>query len=65
MRNTAIRSASVLVPSFSYWQAYAAYAARKGRQLRTDNKVKIKKRFTDANITQEASAFGQEDIPMP
>jgi hypothetical protein len=61
MRNTAKHLASVLVPSFSCWQAFVAFVAHatgKDHQLYTDNKAKIKKRFTDANITQEASAFG-------
>lgn len=58
MCNTSLRSASVLVPSFSCEQAYLARATGKGQLLDTDNRTEIKKRFTDANIPQEASAFG-------
>jgi hypothetical protein len=61
MCNTAIYSASVLVLSFSCEQAHAAYASREGHQPATDNRTNINKRFTDANITQKASAFGYKE----
>ncbi len=54
---TAIRSASVLVLSFSCEQAHACYAGEEGNQLSTDKRTNIPKRFTDADITQKASAF--------
>jgi hypothetical protein len=57
MCNTAIRSASVLVLSCSQEQAHAGYACGEGNQLSTDNRTNIHKRFTDADITQKASAF--------
>ena len=58
MFNTAIRSATVLVLSFSREQAHVAYITGKGHRPSTPNRKKIKKRFTDANATQKASAFG-------
>jgi hypothetical protein len=61
MCHTAIRSASVLVLSFSCEQAHAAYARGEGNQLSTDNRTNINKRFTDANRTQKASAFGYKE----
>jgi hypothetical protein len=61
MCNTVIRSASVLVLSCSYEQAHAGYASGEGNQLSTDNRTNIHKRFTDADITQKASAFGYKE----
>jgi len=61
MCNTAKRSASVVVLSFSYQRAYVACASGEDHKSSTDNRtnrMKIKKRFTDANVTQKASAFG-------
>ena len=58
MFNAAIRSATVLVLSCSCEQTYIAYATGKGHRPSTSNREKIKKRFTDANATQKASAFG-------
>ena len=52
MCNSAIRSASVLVHCFSR----TAFGV--GEDYRLKNKTKIKRRCTDENITQEASAFG-------
>ncbi len=52
MFNTAMRSASVLVYCFSR----AAFGV--GEDYRSNNRTKIKRRCTDENITQEASAFG-------
>ncbi len=52
MFNTAIRSASVLV----YCLSCAAFGV--GEDYRSNNRTKIKRRCTDENITQEASAFG-------
>jgi len=54
MCNLAIRSASVLVLCFSR----TAFGA--GEDYRSINGMKIKRRCTDENITQEASAFGSE-----
>ena len=56
MCKIAIRSASVLVYCFSR----AAYAA--GEDFCMNNRTKLMKRCIDANITQEASAFGWEDM---
>ena len=61
MCNTAICSVSVLVLSFSCEQAHAGYASEEGTQLSTDNRTNIHKRFTDADITQKASAFGYKE----
>ena len=36
-----------------------------GTLLCVNSRVKIKKRFTGANITQEASAFGEEEQTIP
>jgi len=52
MCNSAIRSASVFVYCFSR----AAFGV--GEDYRSNNRTKIKRRCTDENITQEASAFG-------
>jgi hypothetical protein len=52
MFNTAIRSASVIVCCFSR----AAFGV--GEDYRSNTRTKIKRRCTDENITQEASAFG-------
>ena len=52
MFNTAIRSASVLVYCFS------GASIGVGEDNRLNNRTKIKRRCTDENITQEASAFG-------
>ena len=54
MCNSAIRSASVLVLCFS------RTASSVGEDYRSKNRMKIKRRCTDENITQEASAFGSE-----
>jgi hypothetical protein len=61
MCNTAICSASVLVLSFFCEQPHAAYASGEGHQLSTDNRANINKRFTDADITQKAFAFGYKE----
>jgi len=52
MCNSVICSASVLVYCFSR----AAFGG--GEDYRSNNRTKIKRRCTDENITQEASAFG-------
>jgi hypothetical protein len=52
MCNSAIRSASALVFCFS------RLAFGVGEDYSSNNRTKIKKRCTDENITQEASAFG-------
>jgi hypothetical protein len=61
MCNTAICSVSVLVLSFSCEQAHTAYAYGEGHQFSTENRTNINKRFTDADITQKASAFGYKE----
>src|SRR5689334_3354136 len=66
MCNSPIRSASVLVYHFSrsgcsgYYASQALPSHTTGTLLCANNGVKIKKRFTGANITQKASAFGEE-----
>ena len=52
MCNSVIRLASVLVYCFS--RAVIGV----GEDYRSNNRTKIKRRCTDENITQEASAFG-------
>jgi hypothetical protein len=68
MCNSQIRFASVPVYHFSR-SGYSAYLASitpsTGTHRAIDNRVKIKKRFTGAYITQKASASGEEEQIRP
>ena len=60
MSSTSIPFASVLALAFTGWQENVALATGRGHQLHANNRAKIKKRFTGAIITQEASPLEEK-----